>query len=253
MGAISAHSLSGLPEVRPGDDIAAMIHGAAGPAPVAPGEIVAVAHTIVSKAEGALVRLADVTPTERARELADAHGKDPRLVQLVLDESVEILRSERGILISRTRHGLVCANAGVDVSNAGEPDTAVVLPRDPDASARRIRARLRDLGGAGGAPAVMLTDTFGRPWRLGQADVAIGLAGLAPLEDWRGRPDADNRTLSATVVALADAVAAAADLARRKDSREPVVIVSGLDRFVTDDDGPGARALIRPTEEDLFG
>jgi coenzyme F420-0:L-glutamate ligase/coenzyme F420-1:gamma-L-glutamate ligase len=252
VGAISARSLAGLLEVRPGDDIAALIEAAAGPGGIAGGEIVAVAHTIVSKAEGALVPLAGVNPTQRARELAVAHGKDPRLMQLVLDESAEILRCERGIVISRTRHGLVCANAGVDVSNAGAPETAVVLPRDPDASARRIRARLRELAGGGHAPAVVVTDTFGRPWRLGQTDVAIGLAGLAPLDDWRGRPDADGTQLRATVVALADAVAGAADLARAKDSREPVVIVSGLEAFVSDDDGPGARAVIRPTAEDLF-
>ena len=252
MGAISARSLPGLPEVRPGDDIAAMIHRAAGPGAIAAGEIVAIAHTIVSKAEGALIPLAGVKPTERARELAAAGGKDPRLVQIVLDESTEILRSERGIVISRTRHGLVCANAGVDVSNAGTSETAIVLPRDPDASARQIRARLRELGDASSAPAVVVTDTFGRPWRLGQTDVAIGLAGLAPLDDWRGRLDADGTELRATLVALGDAVAGAAELARAKDSREPVVIVSGLERFVSDDDGPGARALIRPTAEDLF-
>ena len=253
MGALGARSLAGIPEVRPGDDLAALILAAAGSDGIGPEDVVALAHTVVSKAEGALARLADVRPGESARELAQAYGKDARVIQLVLDESSEILRAERGILISRTRQGLVCANAGVDVSNAGAPDTAVLLPRDPDDSARRICARLRKLGSAGaGAPAVLITDTFGRPWRLGQCDVAIGVAGLVPLEDWRGRSDAEGNELRATMIAIADAVAAAADLARTKDSREPVVVVSGLARFVSDDDGPGARALVRPLAEDLF-
>jgi coenzyme F420-0:L-glutamate ligase/coenzyme F420-1:gamma-L-glutamate ligase len=197
-------------------------------------------------------------------------------VQVVLDQSAEVLRAERGVLICRTRQGFVCANAGVDLSNASAPDTAILLPRDPDASARRIRARLRELSGrravgersASGArpvaarsrrpgrgpvaPAVMITDSFGRAWRHGQSDVAIGLAGMQPLDDWRGRTDASGLELRATWIAVADAAAAAADLARTKDSREPAVIIDGLERFVTADDGPGAAALIRPLEEDLF-
>jgi coenzyme F420-0:L-glutamate ligase / coenzyme F420-1:gamma-L-glutamate ligase len=174
-------------------------------------------------------------------------------VQVVLDESLEILRAERGVLICRTRHGFVCANAGVDLSNASSPDTVILLPRDPDASARRIRARLRELGGAGpAAPAVLITDSFGRAWRHGQSDVAVGLAGLQPLDDWRGRTDSSGLELRATWLAVADAAAAAADLARTKDGREPVVLIDGLERFLTAEDGPGAAALVRPLEEDLF-
>jgi coenzyme F420-0:L-glutamate ligase/coenzyme F420-1:gamma-L-glutamate ligase len=144
----------------------------------------------------------------------------------------------------------VCANAGVDASNVGVPGAVVLLPRDPDGSARALRRRLRELTGA--APAVVMTDTFGRAWRHGQTEVAIGCAGIAPLEDWRGRRDGTGRELRATVVAIADQAAAAADLVRGKDSRQPVVLVRGLERYVTDGDGPGAAALVRPEEEDLF-
>jgi coenzyme F420-0:L-glutamate ligase / coenzyme F420-1:gamma-L-glutamate ligase len=252
--------------VRAGDDLAALIVAAlaaerpAGissligvelPAPsLRDGEIVAIAHKVVSKAEGAVVALAGVTPTPRAHALAAGEGKDPRAVQVMLDQSQEVLRAANGVLICRTHHGLVCANAGVDASNAAEEDTLVVLPRDPDASARQIRARLRELTGA--APAVLVTDSFGRAWRHGQCDVAIGCAGLSPLDDWRGRKDSAGRELGATWLAVADAVAGAADLIRAKDSREPVAIVAGLERFVTAWDGPGAGALLRPVEEDLF-
>jgi coenzyme F420-0:L-glutamate ligase/coenzyme F420-1:gamma-L-glutamate ligase len=167
-------------------------------------------------------------------------------VQAVLDESAEIVRAERGVIVARTRHGFVCANAGVDASNAPDPGTLVLLPRDPDASARRLRAALP------GRPAVVIADSFGRAWRHGQADVAIGVAGLGPLEDWRGRADAGGRELHATWIAIADEAAAAADLARAKDSREPAVLVRGLERHVTAEDGPGAAALVRAPAEDLF-
>jgi coenzyme F420-0:L-glutamate ligase/coenzyme F420-1:gamma-L-glutamate ligase len=154
------------------------------------------------------------------------------------------------VLICRTRHGLVCANAGVDASNAGGDERLVLLPADPDASARALRARLRELTGE--APAVLITDSFGRAWRHGQCDVAIGSAGLAPLQDWRGGRDADGLELRATWIAVADEAAAAADLARAKDSREPAVRLRGLARHVTAADGPGAAALRRPPAEDLF-
>jgi coenzyme F420-0:L-glutamate ligase/coenzyme F420-1:gamma-L-glutamate ligase len=154
------------------------------------------------------------------------------------------------VLICRTRHGFVCANAGVDASNAGAAGELVLLPRDPDASARALRRRLRELGGV--APAVVVTDSFGRAWRVGQCDVAIGAAGLAPVDDWRGRRDACGRELAATIVAVADEAAAAADLARTKDGREPAVLVRGLERHVTAADGPGAAALVRARSEDLF-
>jgi coenzyme F420-0:L-glutamate ligase/coenzyme F420-1:gamma-L-glutamate ligase len=171
-------------------------------------------------------------------------------MQVVLDESAEIVRAAHGVVICRTHHGLVCANAGVDGSNAGAPDRVVLLPRDPDASARSLRAGLRERLGV--APAVVVTDSFGRAWRHGQCDVAIGCAGISALEDWRGRTDAEGRELRATWIAVADEVAAAADLARAKDARQPVVLVRGLARHVVDDDGPGAAALRRPLSEDLF-
>jgi coenzyme F420-0:L-glutamate ligase/coenzyme F420-1:gamma-L-glutamate ligase len=252
---LSAHALSGIPEIHPGDDLALAIAEAARPEGLGPGLIVAIAHTVVSKAEGALVSLSSVQPGPRATELGAEQGKDPRIVQVALDQSAEILRAERGVLISRTHHGFVCANAGVDSSNAPGADQVVILPADPDGSARALRARLAELAGLGGveAPAVLITDSFGRAWRHGQTDVAIGLAGMAPLDDWRGRSDANGLELQATWLAIADAAAGAADLARAKDSGEPVVLIEGLERFVTAEDGPGALALLRPSSEDLFG
>jgi coenzyme F420-0:L-glutamate ligase/coenzyme F420-1:gamma-L-glutamate ligase len=259
---VTARALDGLPEIAAGDDLAALIAERLGAderatdAPLRDGDVVAVAHKAVSKAEGRVRRLADVTPGRRAIELAAALGKDARHVQVVLDESRELLRAERGVLICVTHHGFVCANAGVDASNAAAAgpgdETLILLPTDPDASARALRARLRELTGA--APAVVITDSFGRAWRHGQVDVALGVAGLAPLEDWRGRADGAGRELRATWIALADEVAGAADLARGKDSRQPVVILGGLDRHVLapGDDGPGAVALLRPAAEDLF-
>ena len=208
-----------------------------------------VAHKAVSKAEGRLRRVADVDPGERAHSIGRAHGRDARLVQIVLDESAEVLRAERGVIVSVTRHGLVCANAGVDLSNAHGGE-AVLLPLDPDGSARALRLRIGELTGA--RPAVLVTDTFGRAWRIGQTDVAIGAAGLAVLDDWRGRRDAAGRDLRATRIAVADALAGAAELARAKDSGEPVILARGLERFVTEGDGPGAAALRRRREEDLF-
>lgn len=208
-----------------------------------------VAHKVVSKAEGRTRSLADVEAGERAREIAASHGRDPRLVQVVLDEAAEVLRAERGVLVCATRHGLVCANAGVDRSNAAE-DEAVLLPLDPDASARAIRARITTARGV--SPGILVTDSFGRAWRLGQVDVALGAAGIHVLDDWRGRADVRGRELTATQIAVGDAVAAAAELVRRKDSGEPVVLARGLECYVTPEDGPGAAALRRPAAEDLF-
>ncbi|HEX7289488.1 MAG TPA: coenzyme F420-0:L-glutamate ligase [Conexibacter sp.] len=248
-----ARALDGLPEIAAGADLGALIAAALAPdAPLRDGDVVVVAHKAISKAEGRVRRLAEVEPGERARALAAAHDKDPRHVQVVLDETAELLRAERGVLVCVTHHGFVCANAGVDASNAADPDTLILLPVDPDASARTLRARLRELTGA--APAVVITDSFGRAWRHGQTDVAIGAAGIAPLEDWRGRADSVGRELRATWIAVADQLAAVADLSRGKDSRQPVVVVSGLDRHVlpAGDDGPGAAALLRPASEDLF-
>jgi coenzyme F420-0:L-glutamate ligase/coenzyme F420-1:gamma-L-glutamate ligase len=223
-------------------------------AEAAPGlggdEVVVVSQKVVSKAEGRVRHLDAVEPGARARELAGALGKDPRLVELILAESSRVVRAERGVLIVETRSGLVCANAGIDISNVPGEDRVTLLPTDPDASARRVRSEIAAAGGS--RPAVVVADSFGRPWRLGQADVAIGCAGLVPIDDWRGRADREGRELAATAIAVADAIAAAADLARGKTSGTPAVRVLGLGRFVSGEDGPGAAALRRAASDDLF-
>ncbi len=253
MGSISATAIEGIPEVAPGDDLADLVAMAIADARVTPikdTDVLVVAHKVVSKSEGRIRRLAGVEPGPRARQLADALGKDPRHVQVILDESREVLRASHGVMICVTHHGFVCANAGVDASNVPGDDTLVLLPHDPDASARNLRARIRQLISA--APAILITDSFGRAWRHGQVDVAIGCAGLTPLEDWRGRTDAVGRELRATWIAVADELAAAADLARTKDGALPVIVVRGADRHVGAEDGPGAAAVIRPELQDLF-
>lgn len=249
MSAISVTAIAGLPEVRPGDDLAALLL-AADP-DLRDGDVLCVAHKVVSKAEGRVVDLASVRPGEQALALAASHGKDPRQLEVVLGEAAAIVRERPGVLICRTRHGFVCANAGVDASNAGAADRLVLLPLDPDASARALRAALRKRAGV--SPAVVISDSFGRAWRRGQCEVAIGVAGLTLIEDWHGRVDAGGRDLRATAIAIADEAAAAADLARAKDSHEPAVIVRGLEHHVTAADGPGAVAMVRSAEEDLFG
>jgi coenzyme F420-0:L-glutamate ligase/coenzyme F420-1:gamma-L-glutamate ligase len=245
---LTATALEGLPEVMPGDDLAELIAGmlTRNHQSVGPGDVLVIAHKVVSKAEGRIRRLTDVEPNDRATELANTLNKDARHVQVILDESREVLRAERGVLICVTHHGFVCANAGVDASNVPGEDTVVLLPRDPDESARRLRARFP------AAPAIIITDSFGRAWRHAQVDIAIGCAGITPVDDWRGRTDATDRPLKATAIAVADELAAAADLTRTKDGSLPLVLVRGADRHVTADDGPGAAALIRPEAEDLF-
>lgn len=223
--------------MREGDDLAGLL-----PA-FGPDDIVVVSHKVISKAEGRVVDLATVTPSEDALGLGK---EDPRLAQVILDESAAIVGSRDSVVICETQHGFVCANAGVDQSNVPGDDRVVLLPLDPDASARDLRARLP------GRPGVIIGDTFGRAWRIGQVEVAIGIAGVQPLDDWRGRTDAEGRQLAATQLAVADAIAAASELARAKDSREPVIVVRGLGHHVTEDDGPGAAALVRAREDDLF-
>jgi coenzyme F420-0:L-glutamate ligase/coenzyme F420-1:gamma-L-glutamate ligase len=214
------------------------------------GDVVVVSQKVVSKAEGRVRRLSSAIPGAEARRLAAVLGKEPALVELILEQSREVLRAERGVLIVETNHGLVCANAGIDSSNLPEPGTVALLPEDPDGSARRIRAEIAAASGA--RVAAIVADSFGRAWRLGQAEVAIGCAGIAPLDDWRGRADAGGRGLEATLIAIADEAAAAADLVRDKASRVPAAIVRGLGRHVTAEDGPGAQALRRPRADDLF-
>jgi coenzyme F420-0:L-glutamate ligase/coenzyme F420-1:gamma-L-glutamate ligase len=239
--------VTGLPEVEPGAALGAMVAAAGDPRD---GEIVVVSQKVVSKAEGRTRRLAEVEPSDRALDLAEQVDKDPRLVELILAETAAIIRAGAGLLIVETRSGLVCANAGIDASNALADDTVVLLPEDPDASARRLRAEIADASGA--RPAVLIADSFGRPWRLGQTDVAIGCAGLRPLDDWRGRSDRAGRELAATEIAIADEVAAAAGLAHDKASGEPAAVVSGLARHVCAEDGPGAAALRRDPAHDRF-
>jgi coenzyme F420-0:L-glutamate ligase/coenzyme F420-1:gamma-L-glutamate ligase len=239
--------VEGIPEVREGDRLGELI---AARSRIHDGDVLVVAQKAVSKAEGRVRRLDEVDPSPRARALAEDLGRDPALVHLVLEESRSVIRAERGVLIVETRSGWICANAGVDASNVPGEGAVTLLPADPDASARRIRAEVR--ARCGRSPAVLLSDSFGRPWRLGQSDVAIGCAGLAPLDDWRGRTDRTGRELSATVGAVADEIAAAADLARDKAAGLPAVLVRGLEHLVTADDGPGAVAIQRPPSDDLF-
>lgn len=239
--------VAGMPEVGAGDPVGEQI---AARAALEDGDVVIVSQKIVSKAEGRVRKLSSVLPSAEARKLAAVLGKEPAMVELILEESSEVLRAERGVLIVETRHGLVCANAGIDSSNLPEPDTVCLLPQDPDASARRIRAEIATATGA--TVGVIVSDSFGRAWRLGQAEVAIGCAGLAPLDDWRGCADAGGRKLEATLIAIADEAAAAADLVRDKASRVPVAVIRGLGHYVGDSDGPGAVVLHRPHDEDLF-
>jgi coenzyme F420-0:L-glutamate ligase/coenzyme F420-1:gamma-L-glutamate ligase len=236
----------GLPELGEGTDLGRLIAEAGSPAD---DEIVVISQKVVSKAEGRVRRLSEVEPGAEARELAERLDKDPALVELVLAESERIVRAERGVLVTETRAGWICANAGIDSSNLPEGQVSL-LPVDADASARRIRGEIA--AASGNSPAVLIADSFGRPWRLGQADIAIGCAGLAALQDWRGRRDREGKELSATVIAVADELASAADLAREKDAGVPVAIVSGVGELVTRDHGPGAAELRRPAEDDLF-
>lgn len=239
--------VEGLGEVAPGDVLGELI---AAHCEIAGGDVVVVSQKVVSKAEGRVRRLRDVEPGERARELAARLDKDPALVELILAESRSVIRAERGVLIVETRSGWVCANAGIDASNVTGEDAVVLLPADADVSARRIRGEIA--AACGHTPGVVVADSFGRPWRIGQADVAIGCAGVVTLDDWRGRDDRTGRKLGATLTAIADELAAAADLARDKAAGIPAVRIRGLAHLVTGEDGPGAAVLQRPAGEDLF-
>jgi coenzyme F420-0:L-glutamate ligase/coenzyme F420-1:gamma-L-glutamate ligase len=250
---ISLIPLEGIPEVRPGDDLAAFVAAALGAAGIGltDADVLVVTQKVVSKAEGRVVELASVTPREEARAWAEKWGKDPRQVEVVLRESAEVVRmAEGGLIISRTRHGFVCANAGVDLSNVGGGEVVTLLPEDPDRSARSLRSRLGELTGA--RPAIVISDSFGRPWRNGIVNVAIGAAGLHVLEDLRGTPDVQGREMRSTVIAIGDELASAADLAGGKVAQRPVVLVRGFEHAPPSGEDRGAAALVMPREHDLF-
>ena len=230
-GRVEIIALAGLPEVRLGDDLASLVGDALaatpGALPIQPGDVLVVTQKVVSKAEGAVVDLRTVEPRPEAVAWAAAWDRDPRQIEVVLREARRIVRMERGVLITETAHGFVCANAGVDASNVGPAsgDVVTLLPRDPDASAAGVRSAIRARFGTD--VAVIVSDSFGRPWRWGIVDVALGVAGLLPLEDLRGVPDADGRVMKTTVRAVADEIASAAELALGKTAGRPVALVRG--------------------------
>ena len=241
-------ALSGIPEVTRGADLTALIAEATARMafPTEDGDVFVVAQKVVSKAEGAVVPLADVVPSALALEWAEAHGRDPAVVEVVLRESRRIVRMDRGIIISETAHGYVCANAGVDASNV-PPGYVTILPRDADASALRLQAELTARFGR--RVGIIVSDTFGRPWREGVVNVALGVAGLAPLLDCRGSRDRFDRALQSTIIAVADEIASAAELVMGKASHTPVALVRGAAEW--SGDGTGAQ-LLRPTSTDMF-
>ena len=248
MSEIRILPLPSLPEVAPGDDLAALIVAALKSSGLQPeaGDIFVITQKIVSKAEGQLVRLETVEPSAQAREWAQTYGKDARVIEVILRQAKRIVRKERGVLIVETQHGFVCANAGVDASNVPE-GVVTLLPEDPDGSARRLREQLEKTFGV--QLAVIISDTFGRPWREGVANVALGVAGLEPLLDYRGQPDTHGHTLQMTVVAVADELAAAAELVMGKTNRVPVALIRG---YKYNPAAGSGRHMLRRPEEDLF-
>jgi coenzyme F420-0:L-glutamate ligase/coenzyme F420-1:gamma-L-glutamate ligase len=239
--------VDGMPEVRPGDDLAALIARATGDDLLEAGDILVATHKIVSKAEGRLVDLRTIKPSPLAKSFANRYDKDPRQIEVVLRESRRVVRMDRGIIISETHHGFVCANAGVDASNVPGSDTVCLLPLDPDASARRLRDALSSRIGAD--LAVVISDSFGRPWRQGITNVAIGVAGMDPLADYRGALDTHGRPLAASVLATADELASAAELVMGKATGIPVAVVRNYP--YKRGDGTGRDLLMEP-ERDLF-
>jgi coenzyme F420-0:L-glutamate ligase/coenzyme F420-1:gamma-L-glutamate ligase len=239
----------GIPEVRPKDDLVGLLQSALAAAGegLRDGDVLVVAQKVVSKSEGRLVRLSDVVPGERALAMAKESGKDPRQLEVVLGETKQIIRWERGVLISETHHGFVCANAGVDRSNAGALDTVVLLPVDPDASAARIREEIAQRAGV--SVGVVITDTFGRAWREGHTNIAIGIAGLPALKRYMGQRDPEGYELRVTEIAVADEIAGAAELVMGKLDRCPVAIVRGL---TFEDSDETAHEYVRPAARDMF-
>ncbi len=242
--------IEGMPEVTPGDDVGALIVSAVADqrTPLQDGDVLVVTQKVVSKAEGRIVDLRTITPSPKAADFGRRWEKDARVVEVALSEAVRVVRMENGVLITETRHGFVCANSGVDGSNVGSAsgDIVTLLPEDPDASARRIRDRVRE---AGAEVAVIVSDTFGRPWREGAGNVAIGVAGIEPLWDYRGQRDTDGRELHSTVIAVADELAAAAELVTNKLDRVPAAIIRGY--AYTPGEG-GIAPVIRERAKDLF-
>ena len=249
MSTLTIVPVDGMPEVRPGDDLPTLLVAgiAAAGITLQAGDVLAVAQKVVSKAEGRIRRLADVVPGEEANRMAAESGKAARDIQVVLDETVRIVRWKRGVLIVETKHGFVCANAGVDHSNAGARDTVVLLPVDPDASAARIRQAIRAKTGVD-VP-VVITDTFGRAWREGHLNVAIGISGLPALRRYMGEFDPEGYELRVTEIAIADEIAAATELVMGKLDRRPAAVVRGLR---LSGDGETAREYVRPAEKDMF-
>jgi len=239
---------TGIPEIAPGDDLPSIIIAAASRMnlDVAEHDVFVLAQKIVSKAEGRTIRLDSITPSEFAREWAERYGKDARMVEVVMRESRRVVRMDRGVIISETHHGFVCANAGVDQSNVAD-DVVTLLPLDSDLSARMIQQALEQEFGVG--VAVIISDTFGRPWREGITNVAIGIAGIAPLVDYRGRLDSHGHPLRVTVIAVADELASAAELVMQKTAGIPVAIIRGFDYHARPS---SSRELVRPPENDLF-
>ena len=242
-------AVEGIPEVVPGDDLISLISTAAqnSGVDILPGDVVVVAQKVVSKSEGAIRRLSQTTATPEVVELAERVGKDPRMVQIVMDESVRIVRAVTGVLIVETRHGLICANAGVDASNVPGDDSVTTLPADPDASAERLRAGLE--ARTGGNVAVIVSDSFNRPWREGSMNVAIGVSGFEPLADLRGRVDDHGRVLAATLVSVADELASAAQIVMGEIGRVPAAVIRGVG---FSPGNVGAGVLLRRPERDLF-
>ena len=254
MSEIRVLGIEGIPEVVAGDDLVGLILDAAQQHDihVENGDIMVVTQKIVSKAEGKVVNLTDVQPSEVAVQMSKESVRDPRHTEIILRESVRIVRMDRGNIISETRHGFICANAGVDASNVPGDDSVALLPDDPDASAQQIRVGIKDRSGKD--VAVIISDTFGRPWREGAVNVAIGVAGISPVHDYRGQEDLYGKTMRTTVIALADELASVAELVTGKLRNVPVALVKGLDYppEETWETRDGAKALVRPADRDMF-
>lgn len=254
MAEIRVLGIEGIPEVDVGDDIAALIVDATQRRgiPLEQRDVMVVTQKIVSKAEGKIVNLKNVRPSEIAVQMSKESVRDPRHTEMILRESVRIVRMDRGNIISETRHGFICANAGIDASNIPGDDSVALLPDDPDASAQRIRTGIKDRSGKD--VAVIISDTFGRPWREGAVNVAIGVAGIAPVQDYRGQEDLYGKTMRTTVIALADELASVGELVTGKLRNVPVALIKGLDYVPggAQESQEGAKALVRPADRDMF-